>query len=118
MVTIEEDKLLNDFVHVQRKQVQVKHVRSEDDVEIYLANGDLGPLRGSAMLLKLSDFNASFPGLSGEDGHISPIQAHRYRAPEVLLGCPWSYSVDIWNLGLLVSSLVLYHCLYLLIASP
>ncbi|KAI1124798.1 kinase domain protein [Nemania abortiva] len=106
MVTIEDNKLLQDFVKIQRKQVQVKHIRSEDGVEIYLADGDFGPLRGSRMMPKLSDFNASFPGLSGKDAHASPIQAHRYRAPEVLLGCPWSYSVDIWNLGLLMWDLL------------
>ena len=25
-----------------------------------------------------------------------------YRAPEVLLGLPWSYPVDIWSLGVMV----------------
>lgn len=28
-----------------------------------------------------------------------------YRAPEVLLGLPWSYPVDIWSLGAMVRAL-------------
>lgn len=31
------------------------------------------------------------------------IQPLEYRAPEVILQAPYSYSVDIWNAGLLVS---------------
>ena len=29
-------------------------------------------------------------------------QPPAYRAPEVLLGMPWSYGVDIWNVGVMV----------------
>ena len=71
---------------------------------VYLSQDDFGPLRGNMILPMLADFNQSFPGLEDNRGHLSPIQPHRYRAPEVLLGCPWTYSVDIWNLGLVVSS--------------
>jgi serine/threonine-protein kinase SRPK3 len=31
------------------------------------------------------------------------IQPHPYRAPEVILKIPWSYEVDIWNVGAIVS---------------
>lgn len=31
------------------------------------------------------------------------IQAIPYRAPEVILGMKWNESVDIWNLGIIVS---------------
>lgn len=33
-----------------------------------------------------------------------PIQSEPFRAPEVILGTKWNRSVDIWNLGCLVSS--------------
>jgi hypothetical protein len=32
------------------------------------------------------------------------IQTREYVAPEVLLKAGWSYSADIWNLGLVVSN--------------
>lgn len=104
MVTIENDAVLTNFVKHQKKNSQPKHIRAEDGRETYLSQGDFGPLQGSRLLPKLADFNLAFPGLAGGNGHLAAIQSHRFRAPEVILGCPWSYSVDIWNLGLLVSS--------------
>lgn len=105
MVTLENNAVLTDFVDYQTKAPQPRHLRSEDSRETYLSQGDFGPLRGSRLLPELADFNLSFPGLDRDVGHLSAIQSHRFRAPEVLLGCPWSYSADIWNLGLLVSKL-------------
>lgn len=103
MVTIVKDAVLTDCVHNLYSKPQPGHVRSEDGRVIYLLHSDLGPLRGTRLLPELADFDLSFPGLAGESSHLSAIQSHRYRAPGVLLGCAWSYSVDIWNLGLLVS---------------
>lgn len=103
MITIESDAVLTDFVKFQKENLQHRHVQSENGRVTYLSQGDFGPLRGSRLLPELADFNLSFPGLDSDHGHISAIQSHRFRAPEVLLGCPWSYSADIWNLGLLVS---------------
>lgn len=41
-----------------------------------------------------------------EDGveHREDIQPNIYRAPEVILDIPWAYSVDIWNVGCMVSA--------------
>ncbi|KAJ6001333.1 hypothetical protein N7522_006560 [Penicillium canescens] len=33
---------------------------------------------------------------------VYPIQLDHYRAPEIILGCAWNMSIDIWNLGILV----------------
>ncbi|KAF5711079.1 kinase domain-containing protein [Fusarium mundagurra] len=102
LVTIENDSVLADFVKNLTTNPQPRHVRTDDGRVIYLSQDDFGPLRGNMVLPALADFNQSFPGLDGNKGHLSPIQSHRYRAPEVLLGCPWSYSVDIWNFGLVM----------------
>ncbi|KAJ8124645.1 hypothetical protein O1611_g8996 [Lasiodiplodia mahajangana] len=102
MMTIENDDVLESFVKHQRKNPQIRHSRIEDGWTTYLSQGDFGPLKGSQLLPQLSDFNLAFPGPPDGTGHISAAQPHRFRAPEVLLGCPWSYSVDIWNLGLLM----------------
>lgn len=37
------------------------------------------------------------------------IQPEKLRAPEVILGANWDYKVDIWNLGLIVSSTPGYY---------
>ena len=41
-----------------------------------------------------------------DDGieHREDIQPAVYRAPEVILDIPWTYSVDIWNAGCMVSN--------------
>ncbi|KAG8423100.1 hypothetical protein J3458_000020 [Metarhizium acridum] len=106
LVTIESEAVLKKFVKRQMKNPQPKHVRIQDGREIYLSQGNFGPLQGSRLLPKLADFNLAFPGLADGNGHLSAIQSHRFRAPEVILGCPWSYSVDIWNLGLLMWNLM------------
>ncbi|KAF5543910.1 kinase domain-containing protein [Fusarium mexicanum] len=102
LVTIEDNSVLTDSVKNLATNPQPRHVRTDDGRVIYLSQDDFGPLRGNMVLPALADFNQSFPGLDGNKGHLSPIQSHRYRAPEVLLGCPWSYSVDIWNFGLVM----------------
>ena len=112
MMTIENDAILTDYVNFQKKNPQHRHVRTDDGRIVYRSQGDFGPLRGSKLLPKLADFNLAFPGLNEGLGHLSAIQSHRYRAPEVLLGCPWSYSVDIWNLGFLVSNICLNYIRY------
>lgn len=37
----------------------------------------------------------------GEDENNADIQPEVYRAPEVILQMPWSYPVDIWNVGVM-----------------
>ena len=39
----------------------------------------------------------------GEEVHRDDIMPDVYRAPEVILGMKWSYSVDIWNVAMVVS---------------
>ncbi|KID94346.1 protein kinase domain protein, partial [Metarhizium majus ARSEF 297] len=106
MVTLEDDSVLKDLVQYYKTNSQPKHVRNEDGRVTYLSHDELGGLRGTTLLPRLADFNLCFPGLPDNRGHLSPIQSHRYRAPEVFLGCPWSYSADIWNLGLMMWNLL------------
>lgn len=41
----------------------------------------------------------------GKPPHTGLVQALPYRAPEVMLGANWDSKIDIWSLGVLVSSL-------------
>ncbi|RAK98773.1 kinase-like protein [Aspergillus ibericus CBS 121593] len=47
----------------------------------------------------LCDFGSAIPG--GVE-HTEDIQPNIYRAPEVILEVPWTYSVDIWNVGCMI----------------
>ena len=40
----------------------------------------------------------------GQATYTDEIQPWAYRAPEVMLKIPWSFSADIWNVGVLVGS--------------
>jgi serine/threonine-protein kinase SRPK3 len=40
----------------------------------------------------------------GQESYTDDIQPYPYRAPEVILKIPWSYGVDIWNVGVMASS--------------
>jgi serine/threonine-protein kinase SRPK3 len=103
MVTIENPDVLESFVAAQTRRDPPSRKIKDMDREVFVSNDDLGPLRGTRLLPQLGDFNLAFPGLGGGQAHLSAIQSHRYRSPEVLLGTPWSFSTDIWNLGLMVS---------------
>lgn len=47
----------------------------------------------------LSDFGTTVRGEVVQDWDAQPDV---YRCPEVMLGAPWSYPADIWNLGAMV----------------
>jgi serine/threonine-protein kinase SRPK3 len=51
----------------------------------------------------LCDFGSAVPLDDGHE-HREDIQPNIYRAPEVILDIPWSYSVDIWNVGCVVGT--------------
>jgi serine/threonine-protein kinase SRPK3 len=52
----------------------------------------------------LCDFGSAVPLDDGLE-HREDIQPDIYRAPEVISDIPWAYSVDIWNVGCMVSVL-------------
>jgi serine/threonine protein kinase len=51
---------------------------------------------------KLADFGLAVSG-DVSSPHTHPIQPNLFQAPEVILEAGWSYSADIWNLGVMVS---------------
>merc|ERR1712194_815535 len=56
----------------------------------------------SRCLVKLIDFGSS----CFIDDHLSSyVQSRSYRAPEVILGCPYDQKIDIWSLGCLLAEL-------------
>jgi serine/threonine-protein kinase SRPK3 len=72
------------------------------DRTIYLSRNDFGLPRSSPGRPKIIDFDAAVQVTGSQKTFTHPIQPNCYRAPEVILGAPWSYPVDIWNLGTMV----------------
>lgn len=103
LIAFEDPTVIKDFV---RRQTKIPMQRKAPDASgrtVYLSHNNFGPLRATSIRPKIADFGHADRVSSGAFG-VSPIQPDHYRAPEVILGCGWTYSADIWNFGLLVSS--------------
>ena len=76
--------------------------RKEVDGGVIYLSRELGIPKDCGAPL-LCDFGSA---VALDDGveHREDIQPNVYRAPEVILDIPWSYSVDIWNVGCMVSA--------------
>ena len=73
---------------------------------IYLSRNSFGHPKSSPGRPKICDFDAAVLVTSSQKTFSHPIQPNCYRAPEVILGAPWSYPADIWNLGAMVHILL------------
>ena len=73
-----------------------------EDRTIYLCRNNFGFQVSSLGRPVITDFGLSVFGDKAPHNH--PIQPNGFRAPEVIIGANWDYSVDIWNLGALVRS--------------
>lgn len=100
MMGFEKPDVLEDYVRAKAKATTPRKVRNERS--LYLSQYDFGPLRSFRMLPKLGDFGLAHHDDGSEPLRI-PIQPPLFQAPEVILGTGWTYSADIWNLGVLVS---------------
>jgi serine/threonine-protein kinase SRPK3 len=84
------------------EQVELEHPtpRKEIDGRIIYLSRDLD--RPSEIGLPvLCDFGSA---VCGEERHREYVQPDIYRSPEVILDVPWSYEIDIWNVGCMVGS--------------
>lgn len=101
LVTIEDDKVIPELIKsVQTKPLLWKESKSRHP--IFESRNDFGNLKAFDLIPKLADFGCAERGDVEGCKWVHPIQPNAYRAPEVLLGTGWSYSADIWNLGLVV----------------
>ncbi|KAJ9155425.1 CMGC protein kinase [Pleurostoma richardsiae] len=99
MMGFEDPSVVEDYIRTKGKAAMPRKVQK--DRSIYFSQYDFGPLKSFRMLLKLSNFGLAQRG-DGPEPLRHPIQPPLFQAPEVILGAPWSYSADIWNLGVLI----------------
>ncbi|KAF2214138.1 hypothetical protein CERZMDRAFT_111056 [Cercospora zeae-maydis SCOH1-5] len=103
MMGFEDDAVLPEFVKSLSQRPIAQKVTNERTV--YHSQFDFGPLKGLFSTPQIHDFgNAALMREGFACRH--PIQPDLYRAPEVMLGIPWSYKVDIWNLCVLIWELL------------
>ncbi|OAA54151.1 protein kinase [Niveomyces insectorum RCEF 264] len=106
MLTLESPAIVERFVQSVTTQHPASRKIPPDGRTIYRSQNNFGPLEVDkpGLLPVITDFGLARFGDVDETGIRSrrePIQAPAYHAPEVLLGTGWSYSADIWNLGVL-----------------
>lgn len=100
MFGIADDSVFGDF---ENNELQNPCPRKElDGRTIYTSRELRMPKNLGAPIL--CDFGSA---VMGDEEHSEDIQPDIYRAPEVILQVPWSYSVDIWNVGCMVRKRIL-----------
>ncbi|KAJ3534121.1 hypothetical protein NM208_g7674 [Fusarium decemcellulare] len=72
---------------------------------IYLSRNNYGPLSVPTGIIQVVDFDLSVRAEPGQI-HTGAIQGKIYRAPEVILNAGYTYSADIWSLGVMLWDLL------------
>ncbi|KAF5020125.1 hypothetical protein F66182_7857 [Fusarium sp. NRRL 66182] len=101
MVPFEDSSVLDQYA-LRQAANPASHIR-RNGRPLYASRSSFGPLRGRVENVKLTDFGLA---ADGNRPHNHDIQPREYTAPEVILKAGWSYSADIWNLGLVLFDLV------------
>jgi len=106
----------NIMVRLEDKSILERDARDEmenplprkkcHDRTIYLSRNNYGQPASVTGIVSIIDFGHSVQGDVFNNGC---IQAEVYRAPEVILEAGWTYSADIWNLGVMVISFLFWH---------
>ena len=108
MVSFEDLTVLSDFIDSQLENPMAFKIDSTGR-SVYQSCNDLGPLKGLRSIPQLVDFGSATRLKEDDDWGIWPIQPDHYRAPEVILGIGWQMPADIWNLGVLVCSIIRHN---------
>jgi serine/threonine protein kinase len=99
LVGLESLSVLDDVVKGETEEPSPRKVL--DDRTIYLSRNNFGHPKKSPKKPMITDFDAATLG-NVPHPLTHSIQPNPYRSPEVTLRAPWSYSADIWNLGIMV----------------
>ena len=104
MLTFEDPTVIDKFAQAATSDSPPHRKVAKEGRTVYQSQNNFGGIRESqtGLLPKITDFGLARLGDDVLKILREPIQAPVYHAPEVILGTGWSYSADIWNLGVLV----------------
>lgn len=98
MVKIEDTSILNNDARDEFENPLPQKI-CKDGRTIYLSRNSYGPPRRTTGVVRITDFDLAVRGDLPNSGC---IQAEVYRAPEVIIDAGYTYSADIWSLGVMV----------------
>ncbi|PYI02361.1 kinase-like protein [Aspergillus sclerotiicarbonarius CBS 121057] len=104
LVSFENPSVIHDFA--QNTPTRPISYKSLDNHPIYRSHDDFGPLQSYRLVPMLSDFGSAVHQKDPSIRYTIPIQPDCYRAPEVILGAGYTFSADIWNLGVMIWELL------------
>ena len=87
------------FTKFEEDELRNPSPRKELDGRAIFLSRELEMIPGKLGAPVLCDFGSA---MLGDIEHLEDVQPDIYRAPEVILEVPWSYSIDIWNVGCMV----------------
>ena len=87
------------FTKFEEDELRNPSPRKELDGRAIFLSRELEMIPGKLGAPVLFDFGSA---MLGDIEHLEDVQPDIYRAPEVILEVPWSYSIDIWNVGCMV----------------
>ncbi|PGH16528.1 CMGC/SRPK protein kinase [Helicocarpus griseus UAMH5409] len=100
----EDPNILENYVRQQ--QDHPAPYKLHNSRPIFQSRPDFGPLKKPGVeTVKISDFSAAVFG-DVDAPHNHDIQPRPFCAPEVLLKAGWSYSADVWNMGVVLWELL------------
>lgn len=102
----EDSSVIDDYVRQLKESPPL--YKEVDGHPLYQSAADFGRLRKGVGLLKISDFGTAVFG-NVSTPHRHDIQPEQFTAPEVLLKAGWTYSADIWSLGMVVRAFFIYE---------
>ncbi|KAL8910112.1 MAG: hypothetical protein Q9171_004573 [Xanthocarpia ochracea] len=94
---INDRSIIQKFIKAEQEQPSPRKV--VNGYTVYASRAFDSPSAESIGMPLLSDFGSA---VLGDVHHDQDVQPNVYRSPEVCLKAPWSYSIDIWNLGCLI----------------
>ncbi|KAK2761260.1 hypothetical protein FQN54_001782 [Arachnomyces sp. PD_36] len=97
MFGINDDSVFRDFEDQELQRPVPRKEIGIDGRTVYMSRDLRMPKQLGAPVL--CDFGSA---VLGDQSHAGFVQPDIYRAPEVILGVPWTYSVDIWNVGCMI----------------
>ncbi|KFZ00462.1 hypothetical protein V500_01055 [Pseudogymnoascus sp. VKM F-4518 (FW-2643)] len=103
LLGFEDSSVIDGYAKAQRQNPGL--YKESDGRRIYQSQPDFGHFSKGTGVLKISDFGAAVFGNTASL-YYHDMQPEQFAASEVLLGAGWTYSADIWNLGMVLWELL------------